>query len=139
MSEWHIEQKQDYPTNYHFILNEQGATVAMVAHDRSAADRIIADHGAVARLAAAERRIEELVAALERAGTDLIGFEGYFERLGSMGTVASIRATLETIDAALATVPSEPSGGAEGERHESWCPASGGECSCDAPEFGPND
>lgn len=39
--------------------------------------------------------------ALEAAGRDLIGFEGYFERLGSMGTVQSIRTTLDKIDAAL--------------------------------------
>lgn len=39
--------------------------------------------------------------ALEAAGSDLIGFEGYFERLGSMGAVASIRDTLDKIDDAL--------------------------------------
>jgi hypothetical protein len=43
----------------------------------------------------------ELLAALKRAYSDLVGFEGYFERLGSMGTVASLRQTLDQIDMAI--------------------------------------
>lgn len=56
---------------------------------------------------------ERLRAALKAAGIDLIGFEGYFERIRSMGTVQSIRVTLAKIEAALSAPPSGGDGAGE--------------------------
>lgn len=44
---------------------------------------------------------ERLRSVLKSAYTSLVGFEGYFERAGSMGTVASIRETISRIERAL--------------------------------------
>lgn len=59
------------------------------------------------RAETAEQQRDALQKAVERAGVDLIGFESHFERDGSMGTVAEIRATLKQIDAALALLSSQ--------------------------------
>jgi hypothetical protein len=52
-----------------------------------------------------ERDAQEIAAlrkGLERAAIDLMGFQGFFERDGSTGTVASIQVTLDLVDALLA-------------------------------------
>lgn len=78
------------------LMESQARTLAML-HEAESRERELTQERAALALVASQ-----LTEALEAAGTDLIGFEGYFERLGSTGTSQSIGRTLAKIAACLA-------------------------------------
>jgi chromosome segregation ATPase len=89
------------------IADQLNSVSALLSSERDAWNDAAGDLTARLHASDAERdalaaKVAALREALKLAGTDLIGFLGYFERIGSNGTVQSVQRTIDVIDAALA-------------------------------------